>query len=173
MPHPCLYNCSILFSGKEPRLTSFLKGGRGKVGWDGSAKGPARTSPTESNDWDSTGLTEIRKPRLVRPRSLAYVLWVCSLVFLTKCLWLLSASEAFYLLLNCLMEAWCENMHLVELQSVNPHLADVPRGRGQGALFWGDLERVWIREKEEWEGKDGSRRKGKLHWKWNKWEENN
>lgn len=172
MPHPCLYNCSILLSGKEPRLTSFLKGGRGKVGWDGSAKGPERTSPTESNDWDSTGLTEIRKPRLVRPRSLAYVLWVCSLVFLTKCLWLLSASEAFtsywiaswkldvriYIWLNCSL------LTLIWL------------------MFLGGGDRVLCSEgtwkgcesgRKEWEGKDGSGKKGKLHWKWNKWEENN
>lgn len=44
----------------------------------GGAKGNKYTTrawPTLSTDWESSGLTEIRKPVWVRPRYSAYVLW--------------------------------------------------------------------------------------------------
>ena len=45
-------------------------------------KDTARTQPTESTDWDSSGLTEIREPVEIQPRSSALILWLCSLVLL-------------------------------------------------------------------------------------------
>lgn len=91
----CLYNCFILFLGKELRLIFFFKGGRGKVGWDGSVKSFVRILFIELNDWDLIGFIEIRKLRLVRFRFFVYVLWVCSLVFLIKCFWFLLVLEVF------------------------------------------------------------------------------
>lgn len=41
-----------------------------------------RTWHTESTDWDSWGLSDIRDPEGVSPRSSACILWISNLVFL-------------------------------------------------------------------------------------------